>query len=415
MRSARESQTNTTPSDEVAPKARIRSRFGLIIAGVLIFWFGLLTGQGRLGFSPHYQASNTDLPARLDYTTVNEVYDQLKDKYDGKLTESQLLNGIKSGLANATNDPYTEFFTATEAKSFNNELNNSFSGVGAELGKDTDGNLLVVAPIHGFPAEKAGLKSKDIILAINRESTSGLSVDEAVQKIRGKAGTNVTLTVVRGKSEQLDIRITRQNIHVPSVSHEMLESGIGYIRINTFAEDTSSGITVAAAKLKSQGAKGILLDLRNNPGGLLPAAVAVSSQWLSDGTPVLQEKRSGIVVDSYEASGSSPLQGMPTVVLINGGSASASEIVAGALHDNKAATLIGEKSFGKGVVQQLITLKDGSQLKVTVASWYRPNGENINKKGITPDQTVKPAKTDSPGGTDAQKAAAVESLRKLLD
>jgi carboxyl-terminal processing protease len=187
---------------------------------------------------------------------------------------------------------------------------------------------------------------------------------------------------------------------------------IGYIRISTFADDTSSLIIKAADDLKAQNVKGIVLDLRNNPGGLLSAAVTVSSQWLPDGTTVLQEKRGSTVVQTYQSSGDSPLHGMPTVVLVNEGSASASEITAGALHDNKAATIIGTKSFGKGVVQQLINLKDGSELKVTVASWYRPNGQNINKKGITPDQIVQPAKDDTIAGNDAQKSAAIDYLEK---
>jgi carboxyl-terminal processing protease len=380
----------------------------------VIFWLGTLAGQGKIGLHSSYSSTNNDLPARLDYTSVNEVYDSLKQRYDGKLTETQLLNGLKSGLANATNDPYTEYFTPTEAKAFTSQLNNAFSGIGAELAKDKDDNLLVVAPIRGLPAEKAGLKSQDIIIAIDDKSTAGLSVDDAVQKIRGTAGTKVKLTVVRSKTEQLDITVTRQNIQVPSVDYKIDENNIAYIRINTFADDTADSIAAAAKDIRSQGAKGVVLDLRDNPGGLLEAAVAVSSQWLAEGTTVLQEKRGNTVVDSYAASGASPLKGLPTAVLINAGSASASEIVAGALHDNKAATLIGKKSFGKGVVQQLINLKDGGELKVTVASWYRPNGQNINKKGITPDKTVEPAKTDSPGGTDAQKAAALNAVGQLI-
>jgi carboxyl-terminal processing protease len=372
-----------------------------------------MTGQGRLHLQfGNYASQNNDLPAHLDYSSVNEVYDALKQNYDGKLTEAQLLNGLKAGLANAPGDPYTEYFTATEAKTFDNQLNQAFSGVGAELGKDKNGNLIVVAPIVGLPADKAGLKAQDIITAINGKSTSGMSIDDAVAKIRGKSGTVVKLSLVRDGSQQLDLAITRQSIQVPSVEHSVINDNIGYIRITTFADDTSSLIVKAANDLKAQNVKGIVLDLRNNPGGLLSAAVTVSSQWLPDGTTVLQEKRGSTVVQTYQASGNNPLHGMPTVVLVNQGSASASEITAGALHDNKAATIIGTKSFGKGVVQQLINLKDGSELKVTVASWYRPNGQNINKKGITPDQVVQPAQDDTIAGNDAQKTAAIDYLEK---
>jgi carboxyl-terminal processing protease len=247
-----------------------------------------------------------------------------------------------------------------------------------------------------------------------------------VQTIRGKADTEVKLTVLRQKTERLDITITRQNIRVPSVSYKVLADGVGYVRITTFAADTGEKMAAAASALKGFGVRGLVLDLRDNPGGRLDAAVQVASQWLPEGTLVLQEKRGSVPIQTYKAEGTNPLRGIPTVVLINGGSASASEIVAGALHDNKAATLIGQKSFGKGVVQQLICLgakpglfsgtSDAAQdcksdvLKVTVASWYRPNGQNINKQGIKPDKAVEPGKNDSPTTSDAQKQAAIDFL-----
>lgn len=391
----------------------IGRRLLMVLLAVVIFGAGVMTGQGRVHLRfGSYTSQNRDLPANLDYTSVNEVYNALKDNYDGKLTEAQLLNGLKAGLANAPNDPYTEYFTAAEAKSFDQQLNQSFSGVGAELGKDKSGNLIVVAPISDFPADKAGLKAQDIITAINGKSTSGMSIDDAVAKIRGKAGTTVKLSLLRAGGQQLDISIKRQNIQVPSVDHSVIDGNLGYIRITTFADDTSGLIVKAANDLKAQHVKGVILDLRNNPGGLLSAAVTVSSQWLPDGTTLLQEKRGSTVVQTYQAEGQSPLQGLPTVVLVNQGSASASEITAGALHDNKAATIIGVKTFGKGVVQQLINLKDGSELKVTVASWYRPNGQNINHRGITPDKSVQPAADDTAGGSDAQKTAAIDYLEK---
>jgi carboxyl-terminal processing protease len=404
-------QNEGTATKDVAATA-LRKRVGAVAAAVLIFWAGIAVGSGRVHFTSTAGPANNDLPSRLDYSSVDEVYQQLKDNYNGKLTEAQLLDGIKAGLANATNDPYTEYFTPAEAKAFNNQLNNSFSGIGAELGKDADGNLIVVSPISGFPADKAGLKAQDVIASIDGKSTSGQSVDEAVSKIRGKAGSQVKLEIVRNKSEQKTLTITRENITVPSVHSDMLEGSIGYIRINTFADDTAGLMTAAAASLKQQGAKGIILDLRNNPGGLLEAAVAVSSKWLDPGTTILQEKRGDTVVQTYRAEGDSPLKSVPTVVLVNQGSASASEITAGALHDNKAATIIGEKTFGKGVVQQLLPLKDGGQLKVTVASWYRPNGQNINKKGIAPDQTVTLSEDQAKASNDTQKAAAIEYLQK---
>lgn len=380
------------------------------VIGLFVFSMGVAVGDGRLSFGSH--SSNPNLPSQLDYSSVNTVYNALRQKYDGKLTTEQLLTGLKAGLAEAADDPYTEYFTADQARQFNNELNNSYSGIGAELGQDKDKNLIVVAPIKGFAAEKAGLKAQDFITTIDGESTSGMSVDAAVNKIRGKKDTKVTLKVIRNKSENLTFTITRTDIHLPSVTTKILPGNIGYMEISTFADDTADLARKAAAEFKSKQVNGIVLDLRDNPGGRVDAATAVSSLWLPDGTLIMQEKRaSGEVMQTYTARGTSPLHDMPTVVLLNGGSASASEITAGALHDNKAATIIGEKSYGKGVVQGIQDFSDGSQLKVTIASWYRPNGQNINHKGITPDKIVKLNEADVKAGKDAQQTAATEYLK----
>lgn len=388
-----------------------RRRISYALLALLIFAAGVVVGGGKVSFNNRYATENGSLPSQLDYSSVNQVYNSLRDNYDGKLTTKQLLNGLKEGLADSTKDPYTEYFTAAEAKQFDDQLNNTFSGIGAELGKDKDGNLVVVAPIAGQPADKAGLKTGDIITSINGRSTAGMAIEEAVVKIRGKAGTVVALGLVRD-SKALTLKITRQNIQVPSVDWKILSGNIGYIDIRTFGDDTSTLMNKAANELHDAGVSGIVLDLRGNPGGLLSAAVSTASQWLPEGKTILQEKRGNVVVDSYSSTGRHQLVGVPTVVLIDGGSASASEITAGALHDNKVAYLIGEKSYGKGVVQQIINFDDGSELKVTVASWYRPNGQNINKKGITPDKKVVLTQKQVDTGQDPQKAAAVDYLKK---
>ncbi len=368
-------------------------------------------GNGRIDFHKG-NSSNKQLPSSLDYSSVNQVYQSLKENYDGKLTEDQLINGLKHGLATSTKDPYTTYFTPKEAKEFTDDLNDTFSGIGAQLGLDKDGNLEVIAPIDGLPADKAGLKAKDIIVTINGTDTSGMAIDEAVNKIRGPSGSEVKLQVVRNKTQPLDFKITRQNIDLPSVKTKTLANGtIGYIQITSFADDTAELVQKAATDFKAQGVKGIILDLRDNPGGLLDSSVKVSSLWLKDGTKILDQKEGKTVTDTEVSSGANTLQGIPTVILINGGSASASEITAGALHDNKAAYIIGEKSYGKGVVQQLINFRDGSQLKVTVASWYRPNGQNINHKGITPDKVVKLTDEQAQAGTDTQLDAALAYLK----
>lgn len=383
-----------------------------VLTAAVIFTFGLEIGNGRLHITlPGAAGQNASLPAQLDYASVTQVYDTLKADYNGKLTAAQLLDGLKQGLAEATDDPYTEYFNAQAAKDFDDQLNNSFSGIGAELGKDSDGDLIIVAPIKGFPADTAGLKPQDIITEINGQSTAGLSPDTAVNKIRGPKGTKVTLQIVRDHERTLNVTITRDNIQLPSVTSKVLPGGIGYMQISSFADDTASLAQKAAAQFKQENVKSIILDLRGNPGGRLDAAVDVSSLWLPEGATVVTEK--GTTIDqTTAATGDDTLHGIPTVVLIDEGSASASEITAGALHDNGAARLIGVKSYGKGVVQQLVPFGDGSELKVTVASWYRPNGQNINKKGITPDQTVGLSDADAQAGNDTQLQAAEAYLQQ---
>lgn len=376
---------------------------------VIVFFGGYGLGNGRFSFSSSAVPANSSLPNQLNYSSVNAVYQQLKEHYDGKLTVAQLLNGLKHGLAEATGDPHTEYFTAAETKEFNSELNNQFSGIGAELGKDSSGDLQIISPIAGMPAAKAGIQAGDLIASVNGNSTSGWSIDEASSKIRGPSGTKVTLGIVRG-NQTLNITITRQNLTIPSVLWKMLPNDIGYIQIITFGNDTSDLAVKAANSLKSQGVKSIILDLRGNPGGLLDAAVNVSSLWLNQGKLILQEKRGSDVINSYYATGNDILHGLPTVVLINGGSASASEITAGALHDNGAATLIGTKSYGKGSVQQIEPLAGGAELKVTVAKWYRPNGQNIDKKGIEPDKVVQISQDNINHGQDPQLVAAENYL-----
>ncbi len=385
----------------------------LILVAVLLIGIGI--GDGRISFnSSNISSLNNNLPSQLNYSSVNAVYQALKNNYDGHLTVQELLNGIKHGLAQAPGDPYTEYFTASEAKSFNNELNNTFSGIGAQLTQNSSGEVEIMSPIKGSPAAKAGLQPNDIITTINGKTTTGMTADSAASSIRGKAGTKVTLGIIRGTTA-MTLTITRANINLPSVSTKILNGNIGYMQISTFADDTSSLAEQAANKFASEHVKGVILDLRDNPGGLVDAAIHVSSLWLQPGQMILQEKRGSEVLDTENAIGGDVLHGLPTVVLVNDGSASASEITAGALHDNKDAYLIGQKTFGKGVVQDIVCITGqteangscpGDELKVTIASWYRPDGQNINHKGITPDQTVSLTQSDVSAGNDTQLTAA---------
>jgi carboxyl-terminal processing protease len=391
---------------------RIMNITGGVLVALAVFGLGLGVGNGTIDFS-RTGSQNKALPEQLDYATINEVYRELKSKYDGKLSEEQLLDGLKAGLAQATGDPYTVYLNGDQAKDFKEQLSGTFSGIGAELGKDPQSNLIIVAPIEGTPASKAGLRPQDVIVGINDKDTVGMTVEEAVTKIRGDKGTKVKLQIIRDKKDELDFTITRDDITVPSVKSEILAGNIGYMRITQFNEDTPKLATKAAEDFKNHGVKGVLLDLRSNPGGTVEDAVKVTSMWLPEGKPVLIEKRGNVAVATELSNGLAPLLGVRTAVLINEGSASAAEITAGALKDHKVATIFGSKSFGKGSVQQLVQLPDGETLlKVTMARWYRPNGQNIDKKGITPDKEIKMTAEDYEQKRDPQKDAALEFLQK---
>ena len=379
----------------------------LLVLMLGMFTLGLNIGNGNISFFNN--TNETGLPSKLNYKDVNQLYSVLRANYDGRLSESQILNGIMHGLANSPGDPYTEYFTKSEASAFNSELNNSFTGIGAELSKNSAGDIEVIAPLSGYPAAKAGLRAQDVITSINNVSTSGMRVETAVNDIRGPAGTKVTLGILRG-NQNLNISIVRETITIPSVNTKILKGNIGYMQIISFANDTSTLAYQAAQKFKSEHVKGIILDLRNDPGGLLSAAINVSSLWVNNASLILQEKRGNTVIDSYYGQGDNILSNIPTVVLINSGTASSAEITTGALHDNHQAYVIGTKSFGKGVVQELFNLNNGAVLKVTVASWYRPNGQDINKKGISPDQTVQLTPSDIKAGNDTQLNAALNYL-----
>lgn len=392
---------------------RVAYGAGITVGVGIVFILGVLTGDGRLRVIPTGEFSNvTGLPHSLDYASVNQLYDTIRGNYDGKLTESQMLDGIKHGLAQAANDPYTVYFTPKEAKAFNGELQGiSLTGIGAELDQDGQGNVVVMSPIDGSPAAAAGVLAKDVIATIDGKSTSGMSVNDAVNKIRGPKGSKVTLGILRGGNQQLTLTITRDTINVPTATSKILDDNVGYLQVSQFSDDTYSLVQKAVSTFEQHGVKKIVLDLRDDPGGEVDTAQKIASMWLPENKLIMQEKRGSTVVDSYRSTGADPLKGMPTVVLVNNGSASASEITALALRDNKAATIIGEKSYGKGVVQSVIPFADGSELKVTIAKWYSPNGTSINKKGITPDHVVSLSDADAKAGTDTQLNAALDYLR----
>lgn len=389
----------------------LKRKITVSLLACLIFVVGWLTGSGSIDLSKSNQSASKNLPANLNYTSVEKVYDELRANYDGKLDETKLMDGLKKGLVGASGDPYTEYMPPDDAEEFNGQLNGTFEGIGALLGKNENGNVIIISPIDGFPAKKAGLQPRDVIVEINGEDALSLTTDQAVEKIRGPKGTTVKLRIIRDGKEDLRFDIVREEINIPSVESKTLEGNIGYIKISRFGDDTTALTREAAEKFTTSGVKKVVLDLRGNPGGYLESAVDVSSLWLDNKT-VLQEKRDGVVIKTYKSRGESPLVGLSTVVLIDEGSASASEITAGALHDNKAASLLGTKSFGKGSVQQPQTLDNGALLKVTIARWFTPNGKNIDKEGIQPDQKVERTEADYEAGRDPQLDAAVQKLNQ---
>lgn len=390
----------------------LKKKLAFLVLAALIFLSGAQYGKGNFGHLGSSNTQNQNL-GKLDYDSVSQVYNELRKNFDGKLDQTKLEDGLKEGLAKATGDPYTEYFNPTAAKEFNADLNGSFTGIGAELSKDAETKaIVVVAPIAGFPAEKAGLKPKDVIAEIDGKSAYDLSVSDAVKLIRGPKDTKVKLKLIRDEEDTIDVEIVRQEIKIPSVDTKTLDGEIGYIKISRFSEDTASLAQTAAQKFKQDNVKGIVLDMRGDPGGLLDAAVSVSSLWVPEGKVVLTERKDNVIIKTYKAEGGSVLNGIPTVVLIDAGSASASEITAGALRDNGVAKLYGTKSFGKGSVQQLQQLSGGGLLKVTIARWFTPNGKNIDKAGIEPDQKVERTDDDLKNNKDPQLDAATASLQK---
>ncbi|HEX6258395.1 MAG TPA: S41 family peptidase [Candidatus Saccharimonadales bacterium] len=344
----------------------------------------------------------------IDFSSLQETHRQLVNSYDGQLNQQKLIEGANKGLVEATGDPYSTYFTADEAAQFNNDLEGTFSGIGAELGR-RDNKLTVISTIDDSPAKAAGLQANDVIVRINDEAVSDISVDKAVGRIRGEKGTTVKLTVLRGEQEVKEFTITRDTITDPSVKSE-IKDGIGIMRISRFGDnDTVTLARQIAQDFKDRGVKGVVVDVRGNGGGYVDTAKDIASLWL-DNKVIVSERGRTEPDKVIRSEGDAILKDIPTVVLIDGGSASASEILAGALKDHKAAQLVGMKSFGKGSVQKIVQMPYGGLLKVTVAKWYTPNGKNIDKEGIAPDITVKPSEDDIKKGNDTQRAKALEVL-----
>ncbi|MFS0603414.1 S41 family peptidase [Peribacillus frigoritolerans] len=323
-----------------------------------------------------------------EFEKLYSTYDKIKDDYYEEVDEEKLVDGAINGMIKSLDDPYSAYMDKKEASSFHESISSSFEGIGAEI-QEQDGQIMVVSPIKGSPAEKAGVKPNDIILSVDGKSVEGLSSSEAVLKIRGEKGTKVNLSISRaGESEPIKLTIKRDTIPIETVYAEMLDDGVAKIQVTSFSEHTVQELKTALEEMSKKDMKGLVLDLRGNPGGLLDQAIEMASLFIPNGKVVLQvEDRSG-KKDVYKSENDGELK-IPVVVLIDDGSASASEIVAAAVSESADIPLIGVKSFGKGTVQTAQDFEDGSNFKYTAAKWLTPEGNWIHKKGIKPDINVK--------------------------
>ena len=354
----------------------------------------------------------------IDFSLFWSVWDLLKAKYvdTNSLDAKKLFYGAIKGMMQATGDPYTTFFDPGENKKFGEDLSGNFEGIGAELSIKS-GVLTVVAPLQGTPAEKAGLRSGDKIIKIDNKVSGDMTIEEAVDHIRGEKGTNVVLTIFReGDSDTKDITVQRGVIVVKSVTFETKSDNVAYIKITRFGDDTTKLFTDAIKKAINQKSRGLVIDLRNNPGGYLESSIDVASKLLPKGRIVVIEESGNKTQNKMYTRGGDIASDLETVVLINEGSASASEILAGALKNNRTnVTLVGKKSFGKGSVQEFIEMPQGTAAKITVARWLTPNGTQINEQGINPDKEIALTNDDYGNNRDPQLDAALETLKNKLD
>ncbi|MEK7592826.1 MAG: S41 family peptidase [Patescibacteria group bacterium] len=416
------------------PFSKIRS-FVLIFSVVLLS-LGIGYQYGVRNSKTFTSASNTSLsgtasPSAIDFGLFWDVWGRLnRDFIDAKSIDvKKMVYGAIGGMVASLDDPYTSFLPPKENKEFKEDIGGAFEGIGAQLGLK-ESRVMVIAPLKGNPAEKAGIRAGDFILKVNDEDTAGWSVQQAVSKIRGPRGTEVKLGIFHdGSREPVDITITRATIEVPSVETWIkspediseiskfpesvrLSGKVTYLRLTRFGDRTDDEWNKAVKEISQSlrnGARGVIFDLRNNPGGYLEGAVYIGSEFIASGTVVTQTNSNGSKID-YPVNRTGNLLSAPIVVLVNKGSASAAEIVAGALRDFKRATIVGETTFGKGSVQTPEELRDGSSLHVTTGKWLLPKGDWIHKKGIKPDFEVKWDGLEASG--DAQLAKAVELLLK---
>lgn len=394
--------------------------FSILVIGLAIgFFIGLVFSQ----FSK-LDKQAFDLRWELEKLVTKEpTFELLKEGVDiidknyvdiDKVDKTDLVYGAMRGMIGALEDPYSVFFEPQDSKIFEENVNGSFGGIGAEIGIRNE-VVTIISPLKDSPAEKAGLRAGDKVLSVDDTSTEGLSIDGAVKIIRGPKGSEVVLGITRDENEDvIQISIIRDTIRIPIIDWEDKDDGIAYIALYHFTETAVGDFGDVVNEILKSDTEKIILDLRNNPGGFLEVAVNIAGWFLEKGQIVLKEDSGGNNISKvHRANGSGSLKDYPIVVLINGGSASASEIFAGALRDHKGTILIGEKSFGKGSVQELLKLSDGSSMKVTVAKWLTPSGLSIDGNGLEPDVTVEMTQEIFDNEGDVQLEKAVEVIKNL--
>ena len=391
-------------------KSKLAKYFLVIIIFGAVFCAGVFLGKNQV-------ICKVCKPEVVDFSLFWDAYNKLHSDFinPDQIDQQKIIYGAILGMTKSLGDPYTDFFDPTQAKVFQQDLNGSFDGIGVEVGLKKD-QLTVIAPLKGTPGEKAGLLAGDIIVEIDGKNTSDMSIDQAVSIIRGKRGTEVTLSIFReGWTQSKDIKIIRDTIKINSVEWELKDDSIAYIRIYQFNQFLPADFRKISHEILSSPAKKIILDLRNDPGGYLEVCREISGWFLKLGEIVtIEDFGKGKEQKLYKTDGNGIFSDYPTVVLINEGSASASEILAGSLRDNRNIKLIGEKSFGKGSVQEVVTLQDGSSfLKITIAKWLTPKGDSISEVGLTPDIKVEILDDDIELKKDPQLEKALEIIRGL--
>ena len=364
------------------------------------------------------EAQSEDAELLNDYTEtkIDVIEDTIHQYYLEEVKRSELENGIYTGLVDALEDPYSVYYSAEELKELQMSTEGIYYGIGAYLSKAANEDYCVISgTIENTPAEEAGLRADDTIYMIDGVDTAGMDINEVVALIKGEEGTKVVLTLVReGESDYLEIPVERRKIESPTVSTKMMENGIGYIEITEFDDVTEDQFAESLAECKAKGMKALILDLRSNPGGNLSTVCEISRMVLPKGMIVYTEDKYG-KRDEYTCDGARQLT-VPSVVLVNGYSASASEILAGAMKDHGIATIMGTTTFGKGIVQRVISLSDGSAVKLTVSKYYTPNGNDIHEKGIEPDVVVEfDADAYYSEGVDNQLQEAIRYLNEQIE